>query len=336
MSPLRTHRRLVTLGLALAGLLTGLTGTTTVAAAPPAAPGHRSVQIEDTIALPGDQAYPEGIAVDPRNGDTYITAFKTGAVFRAAAGHHQAQLFLPPGTDGRTMAMGADVDKHGRLWVTDNDGVTVYDLATKARLARFVSPTPGQSVINDLDLTPNGNAYLTDSLRQLVYRITVPQLDDAVAHDPAPRTLTTAYDLNGLVAPHPAGSITLNGIESNATGSFLITVDMSSGDLFRLDTKTGNARKVTVNGDAPSLISADGLLLEKNKLWMAHFGTDRISRLALSADGLTATIEQQATDPTLLRPTTLVRRAGSLHVVRSQFGLTPVTLPFNIAKVTGI
>ncbi|MFJ5261671.1 SMP-30/gluconolactonase/LRE family protein [Streptomyces sp. NPDC088387] len=330
MSSIRMHRRLAALGLAAAGLLTALSG------GPSATAAVQGVTVQDAIALPGDDAYPEGIAVDARNGDTYITSFQTGAVFKAAAGATQAQLWLPGGTDGRTAAMGTDVDPQGRIWVTDSDGVTVYDTATKSRLARFVTPTPGKSVLNDLDFTPNGSVYITDSTRQKVYRVSKIQLDDAITHGFPSRTLTTAYDLTGLVDPYPEGTIALNGIESNETGSFLITVDMSSGDLFRLDTKTGKAHQVKVVGDAPSLISADGLLLEKDKLWMAHFGTDSVSRLVLSDNGMTATIEDHVVDKSLLHPTTLVRRAGSIHVIRSQFGLTPVTLPFSVAKLSGI
>ncbi|GAA3794881.1 SMP-30/gluconolactonase/LRE family protein [Streptomyces phyllanthi] len=323
----RIHRRLAALGLAFTGLFS-------LAATAPAAAGPSALQVTGAISLPGDNVHPEGISVDPRNGDTYVTSFTTGAVYRAAAGQTQAQVFLPAGTDGRTQAMGTDVDSKGRLWVNDRDAVTLYDTATGARLARFVTPTPGQSVLNDLDLTPDGSVYVTDSLRNLVYRVTATQVADAIAAGGPARTLDVGFDLNGLVTPQPVGAITLNGIESNDTGSFLITVDMATGDLFRLDVASGRASKVAVTG--PGLASGDGLLLEKNKLWIAHFGSDSISRVRLSDDATTAVVEQQLSDPELRRPTTLVRGQGSIHVVRSQFGLSPLSLPFDVARLSGI
>ncbi|MFC8421954.1 SMP-30/gluconolactonase/LRE family protein [Streptomyces sp. NPDC057236] len=318
-------------GLALAGLL-ALSPAGPAAAAPDTA---RGLTVTDAVTLPGSKVYPEGVALDPRTGDTYITSFATGAVYRAPKGQTQAEVFLPEGTDGRDTAMGTDVDGQGRLWVNDRDAVTLYDTATGARLARFVTPTPGQSVLNDLDLTPDGTAYITDSLRQLVYRVTPRQITDAVTAGGGDRTLSTGFDLNSLVAPHAEGTITLNGIESDHTGGFLITVDMATGDLFRLDPATGGAVKVAVKGGS-GLATADGLLLEKDQLWIAHFGTDMISRLTLSHDGTAASVDKQLGNTALQHPTTMVRKDGSIHVVRSQFGSATLDLPFNIGRISGI
>jgi Cu-Zn family superoxide dismutase len=103
------------------------------------------------------------MATDSRTGDLYVTSFSTGAVYRARAGQTEATVFLPSGTDGRTQAMGTEVDRHGRLWVNDANGVTA---ANGTRLARFVSPAPGKSLLDDIVLTPDGTAYVTDSLRR--------------------------------------------------------------------------------------------------------------------------------------------------------------------------
>ncbi|WP_242438958.1 hypothetical protein [Streptomyces sp. CB00455] len=75
------------------------------------------------------------------------------------------------------------MDGHGRLWVTDSTaGVAVYDTATGGRLARFEAPgAPSGHFVNDLTLTPDGTAYLTDSVRGVVYRVTPAQLARVVA-----------------------------------------------------------------------------------------------------------------------------------------------------------
>jgi sugar lactone lactonase YvrE len=319
----RTHRRTAALGLALAGLV--------AAAAAPSAAVDGPLYVQDAIALPGADAYPEGIAVDHRTGDVYVTSFKTGAVFKAVKGQKEAHVWLPGGTDGRMEAMGTDVDKSGRIWVTEKNAVTVYDTATKARLARFVSPTVGKSVLNDLDFTADGTAYITDSTRQKVYKVTPAQLTEALSAG-VEHTLKVGFDLSGLVMPQPEGTITLNGIEAGQYSTWLMTVDMATGDLFNLNVATGKATKVQVAGSG--LISGDGMMIEKNKLWIAHWGTDKISRLVLNSEGTSAVVESQAGDPSLKRPTTLVRYDGSIHVVRSQFGLDPVTLPFSVGRVS--
>ncbi|MFJ9217003.1 SMP-30/gluconolactonase/LRE family protein [Streptomyces sp. NPDC102383] len=326
------RRRLTACALALAcALAVGITAPATGARAD--ASGTQALTVARAVALPGNQAYPESMAIDPRTSDLYVTSFSTGAVYRARAGETEATVFLPSGTDGRTQAMGTEVDRHGRLWVDDADGVTVYDTANGARLARFVSPTPGTSLLDDIDLTPDGTAYVTDSLLQLVYRLPATTIEDTIASG-GTATLVTGFDLNGVIAPHPEGAITLNGIESDATGTYLITADMASGELFRLEPATGGIRKLTVTGGNP--VSADGLLWEKDQLWAVQFGSDGISRLTLSADRTSATVTNRLTDPALEHPTALLRMGGSLHVLRSQFGSATLDLPFSVARVSGI
>ncbi|WP_413751784.1 superoxide dismutase [Streptomyces sp. R-74717] len=325
-------RRFTACALALASVLAvGITKPVTDARAD--ASGAQALTVTRAIALPGSQAYPESMATDPRTGDLYVTSFSTGAVYRAPADQREATVFLPQGTDGRTQAMGTEVDTHGRLWVNDADGVSVYDTANSRRLARFLSPTPGKSLLDDIDLTPDGTAYVTDSLLQLVYRLPATTIEDTIASG-GTATLTTGFDLNDVVAPHPEGAITLNGIESDATGTYLITADMASGDLFRLEPATGGVRKLTVTGGSP--ISADGLLWEKDQLWAVQFGSDGISRLTLSADRTSASVASHVTDPALEHPTALIRKGASLHVLRSQFGSATLDLPFSVARVSGI
>ncbi|MDG4858836.1 SMP-30/gluconolactonase/LRE family protein [Streptomyces sp. T-3] len=323
----RILRRLTPLGLAFAGLLTLTTAATSGAV-------EAGMTVTAAVELPGNRTYPESMALDPRNGDLYVTSFGTGAVYKAAAGQSKATDFLPEGTDGRNQAMGVKVDRQGRLWVNDADGVTIYNTADKRRLARFLSPTPGRSVLNDLEITPDGTAYVTDSLRQVVYRVTPAELAGAMARGGDGGNLVTAFDLNAIVTPQPEGTIKLNGIECTATCSHLVTVDMATGELFRLEIATGTVREITVQGG--SLLSGDGLLLEKNKLWVAQYGSDGVSRVVLNADVTTATVERQVTDPALRRPTAILRREGSVHVVRSQFGFDSLDLPFTVARVSGI
>lgn len=329
-----THarRRITACALALAtALAVGITAP--VADARAGTPGTQAPTVTRAISLPGNQAYPESMATDPTTGDLYITSFTTGAVYRAPAGRSEATVFLPQGTDGRTQAMGTEVDTHGRLWVNDANSVSVYDTTNGTHLARFLSPTPGTSLLDDIDLTPDGTAYITDSLLQLVYRLPATTIEDTIASG-GTATLTAGFDLNDVVAPHPQGTVTLNGIESDATGTYLITADMASGDLFRLEPATGGVRKLTVTGGSP--LSADGLLWEKDQLWAVQFGSDAIMRLTLSADRTSASVASHISDPALEHPTALIRKDGSLHVLRSQFGSATLDLPFSVARVSGI
>ncbi|MFJ9415228.1 SMP-30/gluconolactonase/LRE family protein [Streptomyces sp. NPDC101227] len=309
--------------------------------APGAAVRHEAgARISTAYDLPGDRVYPEGIAADPRTGDIYVGSYATGAIYRAAPGHRAARVFLPSGTDGRTTANGLKVDRAGRLWVIDSTaGVAVYDLRDRSLIARFDVPGGAEPFVNDLAITPDGSAYLTDSKRNVVYRVTPRQLARAAAHG-GRAALTTAYDLRGALPADPPDAVRLNGIVADPSGRYLLTVDMTAGALYRIDLASGAVRQVALHGG--DALHGDGLELRGNTLWVVHNATNTISRWRLGGDGASARMERRVSDPALQIPTTLVRSGGRTLVVRSQFDKggpmgpgTPQT-PFTVAEVDGI
>lgn len=160
---------------ALTSTVTALTLALAVAPAQAHAPAG-DARISTAFTLPGGKVYPEGIAADPRTRTVYVGSYADGTVYRARPGRGEAEVFLPSGTDGRRTANGLRVDALGRLWVTDSTaGVAVYDTADGSRLAHFeVAQGPGAPAhfVNDLAFAPDGTAYLTDSVRAVIYRVT--------------------------------------------------------------------------------------------------------------------------------------------------------------------
>ncbi|MCL6667027.1 SMP-30/gluconolactonase/LRE family protein [Streptomyces panaciradicis] len=299
------HRRTF-LTTATAALAVTVAGPARAAAAP---------RISTAFTLPDDRAYPEGIALDPRTGDAYVGSYTTGAVYRAARGSRAAEVFLAAGADGRTTANGLKVDRAGRLWVVDSTaGVDVYDLPGRTPLARLTVPGDAPSFVNDLAIGPDGTAYLTDSSRPVVYRVTPADLARARRGG---ATLDAAYDLSGVAAPD---GLFLNGIVVDPSGRYLFVVGMTGGDLTH----------------------GDGLELTHGTLWAAHNAVDALSRWRLARDGSSARLERRFSDSALQIPTTLARLHGRLLVVRSQFdkggpmGPGVPDEPFTVAWVDGI
>ncbi|MEU3313024.1 superoxide dismutase [Streptomyces sp. NPDC006662] len=318
--------------LPCAMLLTLATTALTTGAAAPATP-----RVATAFTLPGAKVYPEGIASDARTGTVYVGSYADGTVYRARPGARTAEVFLPSGTDGRHTANGLRVDARGRLWVTDSTaGVTVYDTATGARLARFEVDPALPHFVNDLTITPDGTAYLTDSVRAVIYRVTPAELRAGSG------TLTVAYDLSGHVTPPPPGKFTLNGITSDAAGRYLLAVDMTAGELHRVDLATGALSRVTLSGG--DLKAADGLDLSPGgTLRAAHNITNTLTRWQLTPDGTRARLLHTLTDPSLQIPTTLAHTPARTLVVRSQFDkggpMTPSTgtpTTFSVASVHGL
>ncbi|MGC0329737.1 sugar lactone lactonase YvrE [Streptomyces sp. SAI-170] len=312
--------------------------TTAAAVAAVAVPGSARAAVPGITTaheLPGDRVYPEGIALDPRTGEVYVGSYAEGTVYRARPGHRTAEILLPAGTDGRHTANGLRVDAAGRLWVTDSTaGVCVYDPRTRTLLARFDVPGTAPFFVNDLTVTADGTAYLTDSVRAVLYRVTPAEVARG-----GRAVLRVAHDLSGALAPRPADTpFSLNGIDTD--GRRLFVVDMPVGELFRVDPATGAVRRVELLGG--DLRHGDGLALAHGTLWVAHNATNTLTRWHLSPDGRTARLERTLTDPALQIPTTLVRHRGRLLVVRSQFdkggpfGPGVPETPFSVAWVRGI
>ncbi|MGY1945053.1 SMP-30/gluconolactonase/LRE family protein [Nocardia asiatica] len=298
--------------------------------------------VHTVYELPGERVYPEGIAVDARTGDSYVGSYATGAVYRATANTHRAEVFLPEGASGHKTANGLKVDAAGRLWVTDSTtGVAVYDIATRALLADLTVPGAEPRFVNDLAITPDGTAYLTDSMRAVVYRVTPEQLAAARAQG-GRGELTPRFDLRSALPPIGPGEFSLNGIVADPAGRYLLTVDMPRGGLYRI-ALTGEASpigEVALHGG--DLRQGDGLELRDGTLWAAHNTTNTISRWTISDDGATATLAQQRTDEKLAIPTTLARAGDRTLIVSSQFDKggpmgpgTPKT-PFAVVTSDGI
>ncbi|MEV0373626.1 SMP-30/gluconolactonase/LRE family protein [Streptomyces sp. NPDC050636] len=345
MSQAITRRTLTSAALALTAVVVPLAATASgqPAAASPAshaAARHETrARVSTAYDLPGDRVYPEGIAADPRTGDIYVGSYATGAVYKATPGHRAAQVFLPSGTDGRTTANGLKVDRAGRLWVIDSTaGVAVYDLHDRRLIARFDVTGSAKSFVNDLAIAPDGSAYLTDSYRGVLYRVTPRQLARAAAHG-GRAGLTTAYDVAGALPDTPPGGLALNGIVADPSGRYLLTVDMTAGTLYRVDLASGSVRRVALHGG--DALHGDGLEMRGNTLWVVHNVSNTISRWKVVDDGASARMGRRITDQTLQIPTTIVHSGGRTLVVRSQFDkggpMGPGTpQPFTVAEVDGI
>ncbi|RJO76653.1 superoxide dismutase [Nocardia panacis] len=300
-------------------------------------------QLATAYTLPSDRAYPESITVDAKTGATYVSSYLTGEVFRAAPNTDAAEIFLPAGAEGRNTANGVKVDPAGRLWVIDSTkGVAVYDTSTRALLAQFAATGTDRFFVNDLVFTPDGTAYLTDSVRPVLYRVTPAQFDTARANG-GHGDLIAAFDLGSALAPHAPDAYNLNGVVADAAGRYLLVVDMTGGDLYRVSLAPGDnapIRRVTLRGD--DLKGTDGMELRGETLWAAQNSANAISRWHIGDDGASATEEQRFTDPGLAIPTSLVHRGDELLVAASQFdkggpfGPGTPNRPFRVLKVSGI
>lgn len=325
MERLSTHTsraRRVSAALAATAAVTIALIPSSADAAPPRATGT-------AYTFAGTQVFPEGLDTDGRY--VYSTSFADGTVYRGAAGGSTMRPFLPAGADGRTSAAGIRLSGD-RLLVAGGMTGRFFVYTTSGRLvSSYVVPdaagTP--TLVNDAAIAPNGDAYITDSYRPVVYRIPAAQIQGRPGA--GVRTLTAAYDLPDYLAGQSNG----NGIVATPDGRSLIVGYYESGALNKVDLRTGRVSPLALR--AP-LTSADGMLLFGHTLVVARAATNEIDTLRLDSDYTRGTVTAVNTYPGVDTPTGIAVSRGRLLVTNSQldtlfFGAPQTSTTFTLGSI---
>lgn len=258
----------------------------------------------DRIDLP-DGWQPEGIATG--QGHTlYAGSIPTGAVYRVDARDGSGEVLVEP-ADGRA-AIGLVADQSDRLFVAGGPTgkAFVYDADSGEPLADFqLAPAGANTFVNDVDLA-RGDAYFTDSMRQVLY---------VVDGD-----LGTARELPLPDIPMEPG-FNLNGIVATPDGRTLIAVQSVNGRLWRIDAATGAAAAIEVDGGP--LTNGDGLLLRDETLYVVQNRINTIAVVELAPDLSSGAVVDRLTSDDFDVPTTIARHGDSLYAVNARFGTTP-------------
>ncbi|RYF69075.1 MAG: superoxide dismutase, partial [Comamonadaceae bacterium] len=287
----------------------------------PAEPGA----VAGRAVIDHPNAYPEGIAVDAR-GNAYVGSTSEGHIWRIAPGASRAELFQQGGSAGRAAAFGMKVDPQGRLWVAGGPQgtVSVLDLASGATLATVQGPQDRHMFLNDL-VPAAGHVYVTDSFRPVLYRLR-PTAGSAVALEPW-------LDLSKTPIRYKPNEINLNGIVASPDGRYLLSVQLATGQLWRIDTQSKAVMQVRIEGD---LTAGDGLVLVGAHLWVMRNAHHELARVRLAVDWGGGRVEQRVTDSRLNYPTTAAMSSAGLMVANGQLDRQknpPVLLPFDVVTV---
>jgi Cu-Zn family superoxide dismutase len=299
--------------------------TTAVAPTTPVSAAEPAVR-EGTVTydLPGDAVFPEGVAYDPATDRFLVSSTSDGTVFEVDRSSGEASVFSDAGADGRDTAVGLATDPdRRRLWVAGGRGQTayVYDLDSGDLIADYEAEPVDGSLVNDVVVAHDGDAYLTDSgPRPTLFRV--------AEGDDGPGDLEEWLDLDATPIPTDAG-INLNGIVATDDGRYVLAVHLTEGQLYRIDRET---QEVTAVGDPGTLAGGDGMVLDGTRLWVVAAGG--VNGFALDESFSTLVPGPTVTDETFAFPTTAAVVDGRLLVVNSQFdaGESP-RLPFTVSEV---
>ncbi|MDX6719028.1 MAG: hypothetical protein QOJ63_1282 [Solirubrobacteraceae bacterium] len=279
----------------------------------------------DAYTIPGAAVFPEGIALDRRSGDLFVSSTTDGTIFTGNVRQPALAPFAPAGVAGRTTATGMQVDRRGRLFVAGAGTGKAFVLSTRdAGTIKALDSKPGTSptFVNDVALTPR-YAYFTDSLRPVVLRVAL--------RGSTIGELEPWLDLTGTPFAYGDG-FNANGIVSFDDDAVLVVVQSNTGKLFRIDTRTRAVSEIDLGG--ATLTQGDGLAAQASRLFVVR-NVGEIVELRLRRDRRAGRIVRTITSRALMFPTTIARDDDRLLVVNAQFdkrGGAPV-LPFTVAAV---
>lgn len=312
---------------ALAGLMTG-----PVAFAADQV-GPRGTAYPKTITLPND-GMPGGLGYQPEGiatvGDTaYVTSFTDGRVMKVDLRTGKVHPLVAADGDN---ALGIHVS--GRLLLVagqESGEVRVYDRFTGEPVQNF--RIPGAGLVNDITVAGD-TAYATDSSRGVFYAFPLGRHGLG-----EPREVELRGDFR-LVAESELGkAFNSNGVTALDEHTLLIAQTDDPDDpygpgsaLYRVDTRTGEARRVEVRG---GIRGADGIELSGSTLYVMEHSQNTIAELRLSRDGALATRLRTITDEDLAVPTNLAfGRDGSPYAVNSRFDVpSSSTQTYEVVRV---
>ena len=288
----------------------------------------QEVSSAERYVLPGEQVFPEGVAYQSDTGNFYVGSTTDGTVFRGdvESGPKEAEVFLEPNSDGRTTAIGMEVDEEGRLFIAGGETgrIFVYDTESADLVRRLDTPDAEATFLNDVAVTPDGDAYFTDSMRPVLFRVT--STSDGVGE------AEPWLNFEGTPAEYEEG-FNFNGIDATEDGRYLIAVQSNTGELFLIDTESKEVVEINLGGE--TLANGDGLLLDERTVYVVRNEQELIVPVELSGEYISGEVGEPFTDPSFAFPTTIAKTDGRLLVVNSQFDKQEgdPELPFTVSSV---
>jgi WD40 repeat protein len=305
----------------------------------------------ETIALQGNQVFPEGIINLPNN-NLLVGGFGDGSI-QTIDEKGNVSYFSKPGENGMVIAVGFAIDKkNNRLWVANFNFKTVsgnpgsqfkvFDYTTGKLLKTIPEKFIEGAFFNEVILDEKGNAYVSNTFGPNLYAASFESTDANV------------FVTNELLKnPSPEQPFGLNGLTITPDYKYLIASVMNrtikgGGRLVKVDIITKEVTPIKLKNDeaAASFSGSDGMFFYKGELLMVNVysSAGAIFSAKFNKDYSEASLTiRNKFQGEYDRPTASAIRNGKLYTVNSQLNHiiddkdgklnTPPVLPFKVVGV---
>lgn len=310
------NRRKVLKTLPLAGI--AWIGSSSASAAPQ---GSRGV-FPDVLPLP-NEFQPEGI-VTGRGHEFFVGSVAGRGIYHGDLRTGEGDVLVPPTTD--RVAVGLSYDRRSNNLFVAGGGTGkafVYDAETGETAAVYDLTDPG-TFVNDVVVTSTA-AYFTDSFRPFLYRVPLGPAG-RLPDQSAVEEIRFGDDFEFI-----QGGFNANGIDAPPSGEYLIVVNSTSGQLYRVDPESGLATLIDLGEE--TLTNGDGILLDGKTLYVVRNQNNAIAVVRLESGAAQGDVVGEITDPQFDVPTTVAEFGSSLYAVNARFGTDPENAAYNVIRV---
>ncbi|KAK6146795.1 hypothetical protein DH2020_020664 [Rehmannia glutinosa] len=210
--------------------------------------------------------YPESFTWDPKSDHFVMGSLRHPQLISVSDAGVVSALLSDESLPSNTSFIGIALDPrlHRLLAVVRRPtppiaALAAYDLPTFRQI--FLAPlddllpssNAAAAVANDVAVDYSGNAYVTDSANDVIYRVT----EQGEATVLSRSNTFKSHTVDRTVPYHNCG---LNGVVYNTKGYLLVT-QSNTGKLFKVNVDDGTARRVILNRD---LTAADGIAVRSD------------------------------------------------------------------------
>jgi hypothetical protein len=286
---------------------------------------------------------PEGIEMG-RDTDFFVggnswsgNLTNAGAIYKGNLLTGEGQILVPPtgkplsglSYDARTdylyAATGFSSGFSGPWW---EQGVKVYAATSGRLLGEIIF---GDNIVANDVLVTDKAVYCTDSVSTTLYKIPL-ENDGKVFSSNFEKIEMTGFEMD-------PESFNANGLVGDFDGKQLVIVNISTGVLYLVDTETGAASPVNVQGEEQLFADGDGLYMDGRTLYIMQNFAQKIAVVELSDDLTQGTFIKNLVSDDFSIPTTITGYGNCIYAINTHFleftaeGADPTSIQSDVVKV---
>ncbi len=284
----------------------------------------------------------EGIELG-RNQDFFVGTLSfsgnltnAGAIYKGNLITGEGQVLVPPtgkrlvglSYDARTDYLYAATGFSGG-WAGpwSEQGVKVFTGTSGRLLGEIIF---GDDIlINDVLVTDTA-VYCTDSANAVLYKIPL-ENDGRVFSPDAEKIEMTGFEM--------AEGLNANGLVGDFDGKELLVINLGTGVLYLVDTESGAASPVNIQGEEQLFQNGDGLYMDGRTLYIMQNFAQKIAVVEMSDDLTQGTFVKNIVSDDFAIPTTIIGFGNCIYAINTHYleltaeGADPTLVESEVVKV---